>query len=177
MRSNNLLYGSEKNLNSIAQLSANSALAIPLAGDARLMPLSSNFADSSNKESTAIVNAIIVQLNHPLSTARVAPQTAGRYFEEITRDFLQPAFGLLQHVRPGKWQFHAEAVDGPNQRRRTLIRKSIAEFEQFVTAKATPHISWQSLSNRCLHAAPLSPWAQVIWTASTTLRCRNSGSQ
>lgn len=34
-----------KNLNSIAQLSTNSALAIPLAGDARLMPLSSNSID------------------------------------------------------------------------------------------------------------------------------------
>jgi hypothetical protein len=46
----------------------------------------------------------------------VTGQTAGRLFEQVTRDFIRDAFGLLQHVRPGKWLF---AVKG------------IAEFEQY----------------------------------------------
>jgi hypothetical protein len=32
-------------------------------------------------------------------------QTAGNRFQNVTRDFLQQAFGSIQHLRPGKWTF------------------------------------------------------------------------
>jgi hypothetical protein len=88
-----------------------------------------NFADVSGKESIAIATRIVSQLNYPLAVEKISGQTAGSRFEQITRDFLRQAFDLLQHIRPGKWQFSIEAIAG--QKKRPSARKSIAEFEQY----------------------------------------------
>lgn len=87
-----------------------------------------NFADSSSEASIAISAQVVSQLSYPLSRERISGQTAGSRFEQVTREFLQSAFTLLQHIRPGKWSFSIETSPG---RQRKVSRKSIAEFEQY----------------------------------------------
>jgi hypothetical protein len=88
-----------------------------------------NFADVSGESSMAIAAHIVSQLNYPLAAEKISGQTAGSRFEQITREFLQEAFGLLRHIRPGKWQFVIEATAG--RKKKISAKKSIAEFEQY----------------------------------------------
>ncbi|RLC80441.1 MAG: restriction endonuclease, partial [Chloroflexi bacterium] len=37
-------------------------------------------------------------------------QRAGALFEQITKDFLEKAFSLLNHLRPGEWEFFVASV-------------------------------------------------------------------
>jgi hypothetical protein len=70
-----------------------------------------NFADSGNRPSIAIAQAIVRQLlceNESLDS--VTGQAAGERFEKLTRDFLQSAFEQLQHLRPGVWHYRTQAV-------------------------------------------------------------------
>ena len=52
-----------------------------------------------------IAKGIVENIGLPLGSERLPGQTAGRRFEEVTRRFLHDAFGLLSHLRPGKWDF------------------------------------------------------------------------
>jgi hypothetical protein len=38
----------------------------------------------------------------------ISGQAAGRLFEAITKDFIESAFGLLHHLRPGRWHYSIE---------------------------------------------------------------------
>ena len=64
-----------------------------------------NNADSGSNTSVRLSKGILDRLGWPTRTERLAGQTAGRRFEEMTRDFLHEAFGLLSHLRPGEWEF------------------------------------------------------------------------
>ena len=68
-----------------------------------------NFADKGSKASRAIAWAIVRSLNYKVGAEQLAGQTTGGRFEQVTKDFLEQAFGLLRHLRPGKWQY---AVQG-----------------------------------------------------------------
>ncbi|NOY98147.1 MAG: restriction endonuclease [Chloroflexi bacterium] len=76
-----------------------------------------NFADKSNKASKEIARHIILQMDCTPKTGHLAGQTAGKRFEEITRDYLKQTFARLHHIRPGKWQYSTG--------------QSIANFEQY----------------------------------------------
>lgn len=67
-----------------------------------------NFADKGNNSSRAIASGIVQQLDCELSYESISGQTAGRLFEAITKDFLERAFGLLHHLRPGRWHYSVE---------------------------------------------------------------------
>ena len=69
-----------------------------------------NFADTSSKGSRAISWGIVRRLECDAQVGRLAPQTIGKRLEEITREFLEKAFGLLQHLRPGRWQYDVQAA-------------------------------------------------------------------
>jgi len=64
-----------------------------------------NFADKGSKTSRAIAWSIIDHLGYSLGDEEVSGQTAGSRFEEITKDFLERAFELLRHLRPGEWYY------------------------------------------------------------------------
>ena len=64
-----------------------------------------NNADSGSAASVRIGRGIRERLGFPVKTDKLAGQTAGRRFEAATRDFVQDAFKLLQHLRPGEWEF------------------------------------------------------------------------
>ncbi|MCL4237012.1 MAG: restriction endonuclease [Anaerolineae bacterium] len=76
-----------------------------------------NMADKDNRASMAIGLRLIELLGYPVATDKVTGQSKGKRFEQVTRDFLNEAFSLLLHVRPGEWGFEV----GP----------SIARFEQY----------------------------------------------
>ena len=64
-----------------------------------------NNSDSGSAASIRLGKGIIEGIGVEPKTGRLAGQTAGRRFEEATRDFLRDAFGLLSHLRPGEWEF------------------------------------------------------------------------
>ncbi len=64
-----------------------------------------NNADSGSASSVRIARGIVRNIGLPLGSDKLAGQTAGRRFEEATKNFLGDAFGLLSHLRPGEWEF------------------------------------------------------------------------
>jgi hypothetical protein len=76
-----------------------------------------NFADGSNVGSVAIAWGVVKRLGCPEKAGRISGQTAGKRFEGITQDFLESAFALLKHLRPGEWVYSVE--------------DSISEFAQY----------------------------------------------
>ena len=64
-----------------------------------------NNADSGSASSVRIAKGIVENIGLPLGSGKLAGQTVGRRFEEVTRSFLRDAFGLLSHLRPGEWEF------------------------------------------------------------------------
>lgn len=64
-----------------------------------------NFSDKTNNGSRQIAWGIVNRLGIQIPEESLTGQTRGGRFEEITRDFLQGAFELLQHLRPGQWHY------------------------------------------------------------------------
>ncbi|MDX9864012.1 MAG: NgoMIV family type II restriction endonuclease [Anaerolineaceae bacterium] len=78
-----------------------------------------NLADCGNKASIEIADRLadnLCGLNNVFQ-AKVAGQTTGTLFEALTKDFLEQAFGLLHHLRPGKWVYSTQST--------------ISDFEQY----------------------------------------------
>jgi hypothetical protein len=76
-----------------------------------------NFADKGNKASKAIAHRIVGQLGCSPNYKKLSGQTAGGLFEAITKDFLEQAFTLLRHLRPGEWYYSTQSP--------------ISEFDQY----------------------------------------------
>jgi hypothetical protein len=76
-----------------------------------------NFADGSSVSSRAIAWGIVRRLIYERNDATLGGQTAGGRFEAITAAFLEQAFTLLEHVRPGQWYYSTHT--------------SITEFDQY----------------------------------------------
>ena len=76
-----------------------------------------NMADKGNQASKAIALRLTELLACPVATDALSGQSRGRQFEHITKEFLNGAFSLLLHVRPGEWGFE--------------VGSSIARFEQY----------------------------------------------
>jgi hypothetical protein len=64
-----------------------------------------NFADSNSSTSRDIATLILEQLGCSCAQGKISGQKAGRLFESITRSFLAQSFELLNHLRPGEWQY------------------------------------------------------------------------
>lgn len=60
-------------------------------------------ADKDNAPSVAIARGIAERLMAE-TEERIAGQTSGTAFEEITMQFVNATFPNLQHLRPGKWE-------------------------------------------------------------------------
>ncbi len=87
-----------------------------------------NFADKTNKASRDIAWGIVNRLGHEIPDENLKGQTTGGRFEDITRDFLQKAFGLLAHLRPGQWHYATDlAISEFDQ------YKHLAELERLVS--------------------------------------------
>lgn len=76
-----------------------------------------NNADGSNTASREIAWELVKLIGCKPIYGSVSGQTAGNLFELITKDFLEGAFGLLQHIRPGKWIYS--------------VKTDISNFDQY----------------------------------------------
>lgn len=76
-----------------------------------------NFADGDSRISSKIAWGIGKRICSEITAGRISGQTAGKFFETITKDFIASAFSLLEHLRPGVWQY--------------WIETDIAKFEQY----------------------------------------------
>lgn len=79
-----------------------------------------NNADRSSVTSQDIARRVIQFLPYPLCSSPPSEQTVGTLFEKATAAFLQKAFGLLAHVRPGRWGFFVAET-----------ARTIDQFEQY----------------------------------------------
>lgn len=77
-----------------------------------------NIADGSNRSSVQIARGIFARLNCEKVNEPIKGQTAGGRFETVTKDFLEKAFTLLAHVRPGRWHYAA-------------VQTAISNFDQY----------------------------------------------
>ena len=82
-----------------------------------------NYSDSSSKASVLIGMKVANLLGCEIKEDKVSEQTVGDLFEEITRDYIEECFGLLTHIRPGKWTYSTRHTD-------------ISGFEQYSHLKA-----------------------------------------
>ena len=76
-----------------------------------------NSADSGNESSKRIAWGLLERLGCARNYEKISGQTAGGRFENITKDFLEKAFELLQHLRPGRWNYSTTqtAISGFDQ--------------------------------------------------------------
>jgi len=66
-----------------------------------------NIADMGSHTSRSLASGLVKRLQYPLCKKPASGQTVGMLFAEITMGFLNDAFKLLHHLRPGKWTFSA----------------------------------------------------------------------
>jgi hypothetical protein len=64
-----------------------------------------NFADGSSRPSIEHAWGVWKRMQCTDNGSSIKGQTAGRQFELITKDYLEEVFSLLQHIRPGKWEY------------------------------------------------------------------------
>ncbi len=67
-----------------------------------------NFADKGNRASRAIAQCIVNRLGCTSDGKSLSGQTAGGLFETITQNFIEQAFSLLHHLRPGHWCYSTQ---------------------------------------------------------------------
>lgn len=77
-----------------------------------------NFADGSNKASVKIAWGVAKRLRCVANLESLNGQTVGCRFEACTKDFLQEAFDLLHHLRPGEWHY-------------ATVQTEISRFDQY----------------------------------------------
>ena len=91
-----------------------------------------NFADGSSKASIEFAWGIIRRLGYTKTPGKLKEQTAGGRFERITKDFLEEAFGALQHLRPGNWIYSTKltAISGYAQYEHLAYLKEIVKNDK-----------------------------------------------
>lgn len=83
--------------------------------------LNARNADASNKASKKIGNALAEELGASVGS-KMAGQTVGNKFEELTAEYLRTVLADLSHLQPGKWTTERELSRSP------LV---IARFSQY----------------------------------------------
>lgn len=101
-----------------------------------------NFADKGSSSSRSIALGIVERLNCPSSYEYMAGQTAGRLFEAITKDFLEKAFDLLAHLRPGKWYYSMQSPisDFDQYRHLGILEDIVEQTDELASSLGTDYI-------------------------------------
>ncbi len=69
-----------------------------------------NFADGDNRSSIEIAWSIARELGYSPNYDELKEQTIDNVFEDATKDFLEDAFSLLAHLRPGRWYYSTDKL-------------------------------------------------------------------
>ena len=77
-----------------------------------------NNADKNSSASAKLGKGIVENIGIQIEIGTLAGQTAGKLFEEATKEFLCEAFDFLSHLRPGEWEFS--------------LGGNIGEYEQYM---------------------------------------------
>lgn len=77
-------------------------------------------ADDSSPVSVELARGLAERLSVPFCSTPPTAQSAGALFSRFTKEFLDEAFGLLLHIRPGSWHFSISQA-----------RMGIASFYQY----------------------------------------------
>ncbi len=76
-----------------------------------------SIADVGSRLSVKLAQSMLQQMGFAVHTGKINGQTAGKRFEDITKEYLEAAFGLLAHLRPGQWIYS--------------VQGSISDFAQY----------------------------------------------
>lgn len=142
---------------------------------------SPNNTDSGSAASVSIGKGVIEQIGIEVNTGSLPGQTAGRLFEVATQEFLRDAFDLLQHVRPGKWEFSLGGNIGEFDQYRHLkdIRQAIADNKDLLVAfgdyivKPDIVVSRRPVSDRIVNAKEVLVGPERV-SSLTPLRAANA---
>ena len=94
-----------------------------------------NFADGTRKTSRDLAWEIAERIGCS-TEGYIAPQTVGTLFEQVTQAYLEEAFGLLHHLRPGDWRYSCKgAISDFDQYRHLAELEEL--LEQAVELKAS----------------------------------------
>lgn len=74
-----------------------------------------NIADRSSKRSQQLAEGMLRAMSCSFCPTPPSGQGAGALFENLTREYLQEAFALLAHVRPGRWFFTVSEISAFDQ--------------------------------------------------------------
>lgn len=101
-----------------------------------------NFADAGSAASIGIAHGIVTRIAAKVGVDVLPAQTAGGRFEAITSDFLEKAFGLLQHIRPGAWRYSTQMpISGYDQYAHLAeLERLIQGNKEFASALGTDYI-------------------------------------
>lgn len=79
-----------------------------------------NIADKSSRVSIEISKNLLGQIGFAVTANPIPPQAVGQQFAEVTKEFLDESFSLLNHLRPGDWHFSTSQANS-----------GIAAFDQY----------------------------------------------
>ena len=99
-------------------------------------------ADKDSVASVSIARGIADRLLAE-TDERIAGQTSGKAFEEITMMFIKSTFPKLQHLRPGKWEIKKL---GNRSKIMHLSSKSRHKKAQLTEAQFGPVLNWASIA-------------------------------
>lgn len=142
-----------------------------------------NNADKSSSGSVQISQSIVREIDLGTAADRIPGQTAGKQFEEVTRDFLRTSFLELQHIRPGDWRFSVgTSIDQFAQYRHLAeVRDLVASHKALRTALGDYIVIPDIVVSRCpVEDAIINARADIIegrvLSGHTPLRLSNSTS-
>jgi len=67
-----------------------------------------SIADVGSKLSIQLAKDMLQRIGVSVHKEKINGQTAGKRFEDITKEYLEAAFGMLKHLRPGKWVYSVQ---------------------------------------------------------------------
>ncbi|TVM02101.1 MAG: restriction endonuclease [Candidatus Brocadia sp. WS118] len=101
-----------------------------------------NNADGSNTASREIAWELVKLMGCKPIYGSLSGQTVDNLFELITKDFLEEALGMLQHIRPGKWIYTtiAETSDLEYYRDLARIKRFVKQNRELATTLGPDYV-------------------------------------
>lgn len=102
-----------------------------------------NLADVGNKASCEIGLKFVEALGwKPGHQGKLSGQTSGRLFELKTKEFIERAFGLLSHLRPGQWiyQVGVSIAHFYQYEHLAQLEKFLKEYPELLSTLGTEYI-------------------------------------